>query len=348
MTRMNDNDDGLPVFLDKSGKGYSNMGRMMSKSQGAYSASYAWRYGDKLYSVASTFPGKGNVTYQYGGDQKRRSRVSGTDETWYNWDQGWTVVCEEDSASGTGALKRTYLGRNVAHVDGTSPSTGAWKYYTTDHLGTTRGVWNEDKTAYAALENTPYGESYTATGSAQQVTRRYTGHDWDATSQLYFAPYRYYAPSMGRWLSRDPLGMDDGPNVYGYVQSAPIHREDPSGRNVVSDIGEVVNWLGDVVSPCRREGRLRRSFWLHRFPGEEDRNDFMRHCGMSCELARDVGANCATTLGGLNEIFGVYGQDDHEANMAGRNCASTMCGSGNTRSKRKECCSDKFAKGEFL
>ena len=171
------------------------------------------------------------MTYQYGGGQKRRSRVDATSETWYNWDTGWTVVSEENDADGSsGSLQRTYVGRNDAHVDGASPSTGAWKYYTHDHLNSSRGIWNQDKSAYATIEHTPYGEILTATGDASEITRRYTGHDWDESSEMYFALFRYYAPGMGRWVSRDPLGMVDGPNVYAYVRGQTLVRIDELGR----------------------------------------------------------------------------------------------------------------------
>ncbi|MBX3180781.1 MAG: RHS repeat-associated core domain-containing protein [Candidatus Hydrogenedentes bacterium] len=216
---------------------YDAWGRLTGRAQGGYSATYAFppaadlrRYGDKLYSVTSDFPGEGDVTYEYGGDQKRRSRVAGASETWYNWDAGWTVLSEEDNADGSsGALKRTYRGRNGAHVDGTNPATGAWKFPTHDSLGSSRSVWNADKTLYASFEQTPYGEVYASSGSTTNVTRRYTGHDWDETAEAYFAPFRYYQPASARWMTRDPAGNVDGPNVYAYVGGNPVMAVDSMG-----------------------------------------------------------------------------------------------------------------------
>ena len=56
---------------------YNTWGEMTSKTQGSYTASYAYRYGGRLYSVTSNFPDEGNVTYQYRGDGKRHSRTAG-------------------------------------------------------------------------------------------------------------------------------------------------------------------------------------------------------------------------------------------------------------------------------
>jgi RHS repeat-associated protein len=204
---------------------YDAWGRMTSKTDGTYSATYAYRYGDKLYSVTSDFPSEGTVTYEYGGDQKRRERdVSGGDYAWYNWDIGWNVINEEHS---NGTLSRTYVGRNAAHVDGTSPSTGDWRYYTHDNLSSSRSIWNENKTAYAAFEHTPYGEVYASSGTVSEITRRYTGHDWDRASQLHFAPYRYYSSTSLRWTVRDWFG--DGLNDYAYVGGRAISASDPLG-----------------------------------------------------------------------------------------------------------------------
>ena len=119
--------------------------------------------------------------------------------------------------------------RSTAHVDGANPSTGTWRFYVHDHLGSTRGVYNSDKTQYAAFEHDPYGELYASSGSVSDITRRYTGHDWDDAAELYYAPYRYYAPGLARWLTRDPLGMVDGPNVYEYVRGNPICALDSTG-----------------------------------------------------------------------------------------------------------------------
>ena len=40
----------------------------------------------------------------------------------------------------------------------------------------------------------------------------------------YYFGYRYYNPSTGNWLSRDPIEEQGGSNVYGYVGNEPVGR----------------------------------------------------------------------------------------------------------------------------
>ena len=41
---------------------------------------------------------------------------------------------------------------------------------------------------------------------------------------------RYYDPTIGRFISRDPIGLQGGLNQYAYVGNNPINANDPSGQ----------------------------------------------------------------------------------------------------------------------
>ena len=43
----------------------------------------------------------------------------------------------------------------------------------------------------------------------------------DETGYTYFGR-RYYSPPLGRFITPDPLGFDDGPNLYAYVHNCPF------------------------------------------------------------------------------------------------------------------------------
>lgn len=65
--------------------------------------------------------------------------------------------------------------------------------------------------------------------SSNKTPPRYTAQRWDTESGLYYYRTRYYSPSLGRFLTTDPIGYGDGLNVYAYVGNDPVNSNDPSG-----------------------------------------------------------------------------------------------------------------------
>jgi RHS repeat-associated protein len=57
----------------------------------------------------------------------------------------------------------------------------------------------------------------------------YAGYWWDPHVRLYHVRHRVYDPQAGRWLQRDPIGYEGGPNLYGYVGNEPWGFTDPMG-----------------------------------------------------------------------------------------------------------------------
>ena len=68
------------------------------------------------------------------------------------------------------------------------------------------------------------------------------GYVADAYSGLYYCLHRYYDHATGRWTQRDPIGLDGGVNVYGYVGGNPIMLSDPSGLQQGPDLASMFNW----------------------------------------------------------------------------------------------------------
>ena len=52
---------------------------------------------------------------------------------------------------------------------------------------------------------------------------------YDASTSLSYFGARYYDASLGRFISRDPMGYIDGPNMYIYCSNNPIGHIDPFG-----------------------------------------------------------------------------------------------------------------------
>ena len=57
----------------------------------------------------------------------------------------------------------------------------------------------------------------------------FSGQRYDPTTELYVYAKRNYDPAIGRWLTPDPIGFADGPNLYAYVHNNPLTYVDPYG-----------------------------------------------------------------------------------------------------------------------
>jgi len=64
---------------------------------------------------------------------------------------------------------------------------------------------------------------------------RYRGKRVDKESGLMYFGYRYYDPAVGRWISPDPAGAIDGPNLYAYARNNPMKYVDYFGLNSMLD-----------------------------------------------------------------------------------------------------------------
>ncbi len=51
----------------------------------------------------------------------------------------------------------------------------------------------------------------------------------DGEAGLYYYRHRVYAAELGRFVSRDPIGYEDGPDLYAYLHSKPQTGIDPTG-----------------------------------------------------------------------------------------------------------------------
>jgi RHS repeat-associated protein len=90
----------------------------------------------------------------------------------------------------------------------------------------------------AAAEIISYEEYYPHGATSYQAVRgqtetpkryRYTGKERDEESGLYYHGARYYAPWLGRWMSCDPIGIQDADNLYQYSGNRPVGSNDPTG-----------------------------------------------------------------------------------------------------------------------
>jgi len=94
-----------------------------------------------------------------------------------------------------------------------------------------RALISDNGTLAAKFEYSPFGRTLAATGPAADTcpfgfSTKYA----DAETGMLCFGYRYHLPSLGRWLSRDPIGNADGPQLYCYVRNLPTSAIDLYGQ----------------------------------------------------------------------------------------------------------------------
>lgn len=135
-------------------------------------------------------------------------------------------ICEERNAAGS-ITKRFY---QQGMKRETGPNIGSY-FYTRDHLGSIRELTDGGGNVRARYEYDPYGRRVRTTGDAE-ADFGFAGTFRAAEVNLCLTPFRAYEPELGRWLSRDPLSnaeVEEGPNLYAYVENNPINLIDPLG-----------------------------------------------------------------------------------------------------------------------
>lgn len=167
---------------------------------------------------------------------------------------GWNLIAEFELANGTPQMRRTYAwGLDVSGSLDATAGIGALVLQTL-HQGGTRThyhVVNDGHGNVAALldlqgnasatyEYDPYGRPLRAEGptsgellgqadQAGDNPFRYSSKYQDRETGLYDYGLRYYDPSLGRFLNRDPLGEAGGTNLYAFVGNNPVNRWDYLG-----------------------------------------------------------------------------------------------------------------------
>jgi RHS repeat-associated protein len=146
--------------------------------------------------------------------------------------------------------------RPVATVERRTAGAGApgrlVRYCYATHLPTCALELDENAAILSYEEYFPYGgTSYQAVRAVTDAPKRarWAGKERDEESGFYYHEARYYAPWLARWVSADPAGLIDGPNVYRFVSGNPISIIDPSGTvGAVIGGGALILWLGGEIT----------------------------------------------------------------------------------------------------
>jgi RHS repeat-associated protein len=176
---------------------------------------------------------------------------------------GWNLVAELDA---TPAPVRTHTwGLDLSGSEQGAGGVGGLLFTTThapaastrfvsfDGNGNVSALLNvESGVTSAEYEYDPFGNTLRADGPATASNPfRFSTHYFDGETVLVYAKHRYYQPSTGRWVSRDPLAEMGGINVFTFVYNDSLNFTDSFGLQCTTccgpDVTHVMNRLLDEV-----------------------------------------------------------------------------------------------------
>jgi len=178
------------------------------------------------------YSGIGATTdYSYDGDGQRVKKVSGATTTVFVYDAEGELAAEYTTPA---------------------PGLGGRRFFSVDHLGSTRLITDAGGGVLERHDYRPFGDEVTFTagqvragvagyGVDQGTREKFTGKERDQESGLDFFGARYLSSAQGRFTSPDssakpdPLPYSDltDPqtfNLYAYVRNSPLTRTDVDGH----------------------------------------------------------------------------------------------------------------------
>lgn len=214
---------------------------------------YEWD-GENRLETFSGATATATFTYDYMGRRVRALFNEGTEnekEERYVWDD-WNLllvlnenntpirkftwgldIAEQASGLPRGGRPGSAAGGvgGLLAVDEISGSNSGEYVYFYDANGNVGQVlnWSTDTVA-AHYEYDPFGRTIASEGDYAETNRfRFSTKTQDQVTDLYYYGYRYYSPSMGRFLNRDPIEEQGGLNLYGFVNNDPVNAWDYLG-----------------------------------------------------------------------------------------------------------------------
>jgi len=172
----------------------------------------------RLTSFGSSF------SYGYRPDNLRAWKQVGSSRTYFLYD-GSQPVAELNSSG-------TVTATNVFAPDGlvARKQAGSWIYYQFDLQGNVAQRLDGSGNILSSSTYDAYGKEFTTATLYDPFSYNgSSGYYHDLESDLYYCQNRYYDLYAGRWLTRDPISLTGGLNLYSYCAGQPVGNVDPLG-----------------------------------------------------------------------------------------------------------------------
>ena len=227
--------NGLDEYVLANGSSftYDADGNLTSETDGTDQWTFSYDESNRL--VGETGP-NGTWTYEY---DALGNLVAGTENgvsTNYVINPFALSVASTRSLSsvaqaydGAGNLLASYT-YGLEGLTAVADSAGNISYFSADLGRNITGVSGPNGNLTNSYFYLPYGETIQTSGASNNPFQ-FAGADGVITEAggVDLMGARFYAPSLGRFITRDPSGISGGTNLYAYVGNDPVSLIDPTG-----------------------------------------------------------------------------------------------------------------------
>jgi RHS repeat-associated protein len=229
---------------------YDGNGNRLAKVLNGVTEAYAYDDGDKLLTAGSKsyaydlagrtiqVDSPSGSTYCAYDDEGRLTAVTGAGPNQTYTYNGLDARRTKSGGGASNTYKRNGVGPTAPVInDGAAVYTpgiserrsGVSKWSHQDYLGSTKALTNSSETVTDTRQYDAFGLQTGSTGSSPTPFGFAGGWGYQSDETgLQLLGHRYYDPSTGRFLTRDPI--KDGRNWYGYCENNPTRFVDPTGH----------------------------------------------------------------------------------------------------------------------
>jgi RHS repeat-associated protein len=176
------------------------------------------------FDVENRMTAYGNaLTAGYNGNGLRAWKTASGTTTYYLYD-GTNLLCELNASGAVTATNTWGANGLVSRRVGTTST-----FYVYDPQGSVAQRLDASENVVSSDLYDAYGNRISGTTADPVGYDGKWGYYTDSETGLALCTYRYYDPSNGRWLTRDPIGYRGGVDLYGYVGDDPVTLCDPDG-----------------------------------------------------------------------------------------------------------------------
>ena len=209
---------------------YNDRNHIAERPTTAGQIRYEYDSRDQLILVDTPY-GQWEAEYDAMGRRTRKIWAGQTTEFFWNGDQ---LIAEIAPA---GRLRLYFYADPLAltpllfldydSVDA-SPESCRRYFVFADQIGTPCLIEDENGTEVWRARIEPFGRAEVAPSTKLEFNLRFPGHYFDPELSLHYNRFRYYDPSLGRYLQSDPWGIAGGTNIYAY-RANPLLQVDVRG-----------------------------------------------------------------------------------------------------------------------